>query len=274
MTRQAANVQTEPDIALVGSFEEKQPQLPENQSDPEQHLPPVFGESPSAGNFDRWLANHSEEEQKKFCIEFLLYWVTYGENKYDPELKTAILESTELNDHDVIKKHIFQKDTDALISTLKYTREKFNARELSQILNLMFAVLVEQTVSPTQNIFFRFFADFAGIGADGLSNKYQQSFGVPLPPVPRPDDVRWWAKRKELEEMKPRIAGSERDIMLTRLGLREPLNTEAIHLAFQQIESRFAKENFDQLGEKERNLAQRHLLNYVHAKDFLLEEIS
>lgn len=267
MSRQAVQSQLEPDIALDGSAEASR-----GQTRADNQLPPIYDEP--TGEFGQWLATHNDAEQKKFCIEFLLYWVTYGEGKYDPELKAAILEATELNDHDVIKKHIFLKDIDALISTLRTTREKFNASELSQILNLMFAVLVEHTVSPTQNIFFRFFADFAGIGADGLSKKYQQSFGAPLPPVPRPDDARWWAKRKELEEMKPQVARTERDVMMTRLGLKEPVDSNDVQLAYQHIQNRFAEDNFDLLGDKEQKLVRRHLINYAHARDYLLEDLS
>jgi len=267
LSRASANI-VDPDISL----HDAEPDILVDE--PASENVAVKASSTSDDSFAKWMNEQSSDDQKKYCIEFLLYWVSYGEGKYDPELKEAILESSELNDHDLIKKHIFLKDKQALVDTLRTTRKLFSAAELDQIINMMFAVLVEHAVSPTQNIFFRFFADFAGIGADGLSRKYEKTFGAPLPPIPRPDDVRWWAKRRELEDMKPRMARSEREIMLTRMGLNEPVKREELDLAWTRIADRFDPERFDLLGDKERKLIERHLAGYSHARESLMEEAS
>lgn len=262
MSRHRGATLLDPDIPLDNTAEETLAAARD-----ELTLSPVYEHQGS--EFGQWLSEHNVPDQKKYCIEFMLYWVSYGEGKYDPLVKAELLKTKDLSDHDLIKKRVLLKDSEALISALGKTRTLFDAEEMEQIINLMFAVLVEHSASPTQNVFFRFLADFIGLGADGLARKYQNTFGAPLPPVPRPDDTRWWNKRKDLEELKPNMAQSEREVMLNRLGLEEPAKESDIDTAYANIAKRFAPERFDLLGEKEQQLARRHLANYKHAHESL-----
>lgn len=221
-----------------------------------------------------WLTQFPTDQQKEYIIEYLLYWISYGEGQFDPSMKAELLATEELSNHDQIKRWVLSQDGESFTDALRFCQTTFDSTEIEQILNLIFAVLVKHQATPTQNVFLRFFADINGIGATSLGLRYERAFGKQLPPMPRPDNIKWWHKLTESEShyRNPVHNNSERDQNLDVLGLVDPVADKAVISAFEQISDRFDPELFDQLGEKERALIDRHRKHYISAYQSLTGE--
>ena len=220
-----------------------------------------------------WLSQFPGAQQKEYIIEYLLYWISYGDGHFDPAMKAELLEAEELSNHDQIKRWVLSQHGESFTDALKFCQTTFDSTEIEQILNLIFAVLVKHQATPTQNVFLRFFADINGIGATSLGLRYERAFGTQLPPMPRPDNMKWWNKLTD-GQPQSRSPGhnSDRDQNLEVLGLVDPVADKAIISAFEQISDRFDPELFDQLGEKERALIDRHRNHYKSAYQSLTGE--
>jgi len=235
---------------------------------------PVYSES----DFGKWLHDQPIEDHKRLCTEFMLYWISFGDGQYDPRLKQNLLRAVELNEHDLIKKWVLEENPSTLVDMLQRIWSLFSKEEVEQTISLMFALLVKREITPIQNTFFRFLADFAHIGDDGLQKLYHDAFDEKLPPLPRPDDERWWShqnKRTAEDDFDSNLGNDEEksdyEICLSMLGLSEPTSNQEIERAYAQLAKRCNPERFNLLGEKERSLVQRHLAKYTKAYEYLTE---
>ena len=222
---------------------------------------------PESHTLGSWLSQFPVTRQKEYIIEYLLYWISYGEGNYDPVMKAELLQTRELSEHDQIKRWVLLQDGESFTDALKFCQTTFDSTEIEQILNLVFAVLVKHEATPVQTAFLRFFADINGIGATSLGLRYERAFGRQLPPMPRPDNIRWWNRLAEESRgyQGPDHAYTTRDQNLDILGLMDPVSDKAVISAFEQITDRFDPVLFDQLGDKEKALVARHLDHYTQA---------
>lgn len=231
--------------------------------------------------FSQWIGSKPVPEIKRLCTEFMLYWISYGEGNYNDQLKNQLLHSQDLDEHDQIKKWVFERNPSAFVDLHKQLKEIFSVEEMRQTIMLMMAVLIKREISPVQNTFLRFLADFTNIGGEWLAQEYRTSFGKNLPPLPRPDDERWWqsatASGQSMEESESEGEGEgesedkDRLACLKQLGLQASASGEDIASAYHRIALRCHPDRFDQLGEKERNLALRYFERCSDAHNFLLE---
>jgi len=260
--------------------EQSQPVHGHGQKPPETTLldrtltTPTYSES----DFGKWLREQPIQDHKRLCTEFMLYWVSFGDGQYDPQLKQHLMRAVELNEHDLIKKWVLEENPSSLVDMLQRIWSLFSKEEIEQTISLMLALLVKKEISPIQNTFFRFLADFAHIGSEGLQHLYYEAFEQKLPPLPRPDDERWWShqSRRATEvsvetSAEPAQEKTDFQICLSMLGLSEPTSSQEIELAYARLARRCDPARFHLLGERERGLVQRHLEKYTHAYEYLTE---
>lgn len=220
-------------------------------------------------------AGLSTAERVRHSIELLLYWMSFADDRYDPEMRQRLLGSENLSPHDSIKKIVLLNDHESLADAMKTLKQHSSDAELEQIIKLVLTVLVKAEITPSQNLILRFFADYIEIGSDGLDNIYQTLFDRPLPGAPRPDDTRWWRSQyqnTDAEIQAVRKPESEKEVMLQRLGLQEPATQLEIQQQMLRIRSRCDSAHYSLLGHKEQQLIQRHLNKYLKAFEYLTGE--
>ena len=243
---------------------------------------PVPGRFVPRSRFGRWLLEASPDLRRQHAIEFLVYWMAYGDERYDVGARRALLERDDveaLDPHERIKRHVLERDTAAFADTLLSLQRDTGAVERVQVLDLLMALLVaDRAMTPVQNTLLRFVADAFGIPAETLNERHEFAFDAPLPPLPRPDLPAWW------EGVEPGLpirwnaralaALDEREQHRVRLGL--PLDRKIadrrVVESFRRAARRCRPGRFDALGERERALVERQLARYDEARSALLGE--
>ena len=225
--------------------------------------------------FGPWLSRKPADEQLSHCIEFLIYWVAYGDDRYEPDLKKKLFTAVDLNDHDHIKRWVLKQDVFAFADVVSWLKDNASKAQLEQTINLIMALLVtERSVTPVQNTLLRFFADAFGLGKDHLEQSFEAAFAHPLPPMPRTDKVAWWNKQSDNEIIRwdsRKIAElPTKPQMLARLGFTAPQNEIEVIKSFRRAARRCHPDRFTQLGERERALAERRFSKFEEARDRLL----
>ena len=248
---------------------------------PEMHQPdtPPPEQNWQSG-FGDWLGTQSVEIRSQRCIEFLIYWIAYGDDRYEPALKQRIFTARDLNEHDLIKRWVLKQDTRAFSDVVVWLRKFSNRIQLQQTMDLLMALLiVEHSVTPVQNTLFRFLADAFGLGVDELEERFEHAFGHRLPPIARVDKPAWWEKQNTTQiirwDMRLQTGLTEREHLLARLGLSH-INAEDkfkeadVIQAFRRAARRCHPDRFTTLGSRERMLAARQFAKFEEARDKLL----
>jgi len=258
---EATRFAKKPDVEkaqTVGGFEETAPD--------DNHWQSAFG---------HWLSRKPAEARLGHCIEFLIYWVAYGDDRYEPELKKQLFSAVDLNDHDQIKRWVLKQDVFAFADVVNWLRSNATKLQLEQTVGLIMALLViENSVTPVQNTLLRFFADTFELGDKLLENNFESAFGHALPPVPRVDKLAWWEKQSdnELQRWDSRAIATlpVKQQMLARLGFTQPQNEAEVINAFRRAARRCHPDRFTALSERERALAERRFAKFEEARDRLL----
>ena len=226
-------------------------------------------------NFQVWLYQKPKDTQMRFCIDFLVYWMAYGDERYDPSLKKRIFEAKKLADNDLIKRWVLQNDIHAFAEAVAWMRKNATQAQLEETVSLLMALLItENNVTPVQNTLLRFLADAFNMGEDGIQNLFEAAFGHELPPMPRPDRAPWWDKQEESDiarwDSRKMAELPEQEKLLIRLGLTEEHNESDIIQAFRRAAKRCHPDRFPNLSERERAMAEHRFAKFEEARDKLL----
>ena len=225
--------------------------------------------------FGLWLQDKPESDQLALCIEFLIYWVAYGDERYNPELKKRLFTASNLSHQDQIKRWVLKEDVFAFSDVIGWMRNHATQQQQEQSLSLIMALLIsENSVTPTQNTLLRFLSDAFNMGASELEARFEQAFGHTLPPMPRPDKQAWWQKQSAasiaLWDSRTLATRPELDQMRARLGVSANANDTQITSAFRRASRRCHPDRFTALGDREHTLAEQRFAKFEEARDKLL----
>jgi len=241
--------------------------------------PLVDDEAVPHSTFGRWLSTRDRPLRQQYAIEFLIYWMAYGDERYEPAQAEALLRDggDDGDPHDLIKRHVLEEDTPAFADVVRWVQGHCNELERVQIIDLLMVLLVgEEAMTPVQNTLLHFLADAFGLGAEGLEQRHEEAFGEPMPALARADLDAWWERvepgRPPRWDARSVAALDERDRHRVRLGLPldEALGSSRITEAFRHAARRCQPHRFDALGERERALVERQLAKFEEARDRLL----
>ncbi|MEE9321106.1 MAG: hypothetical protein V3U76_11715 [Granulosicoccus sp.] len=228
--------------------------------------------------FGRWLTCQEPDLQLQYAIEFLIYWMAYGDERYDPATKASLFQNQSLNEHDMIKRWVLQEDVLAFADAVSWMQDNSTNRQRTQTIDLLMALLVtDSALTPTQNVILRFLGDVFGLGEKTMGARYSEAFGEPLPPIARVDKPAWWKR-----QIKARMQGWDAQSVAKRpddeqhrirLGLEVDANLDdsAIAEHFRRAAWRCHPDRFDALGDRERMLAEHQYEKLEMARDQLLE---
>ena len=242
---------------------------------PHQSGQPVAETTHWQSAFGGWLQRLPDTEKTSACIEFLIYWVAYGDDRYEPELKKRLFTATDLSSHDEIKRWVLKQDVFAFSDVIAWMRQNATQAELDQSVSLIWALLVtENNVTPVQTTLIRYLSDAFGTGKENIESRFEKAFGHPLPTMPRTDNLAWWAKQDDtqVQDWNARAIATrpEQEQMIARLGLPAKYNEAQVINAFRRAARRCHPDRFTALGDRERAMAEQRFIKFEEARDKLL----
>ena len=242
---------------------------------PRQHTAPMQIETRWQSGFGKWLDTEATAERQQHCTEFLIYWMAYGDERYQTGLKERIFSEQNPNQHDLIKRWVLKQDVFAFADAINWLKRNTSKAQQEQILDLLMALLIaENTITPNQNIILRMLADAWGIGSAALQERFKHTFAQDLPPFPRADKQSWWTEQsvETIIRWDARHVAKlpEFEQMLFRLGLREEYTESDVVKSFRRAAQRCHPDRFSQLGKWEQSLAERQFEKFEEARDKLL----
>ena len=222
-----------------------------------------------------WISQLPAELRLESCIEFMIYWMAYGDERYPPDLRKRLFTATDLSARDQLKRWALKQDVFAFADVISWLRQNASQKQLEQSVALLMALLVtENNVTPAQNTLLRFLSDAFNVGKERFEQRFENAFGHPLPPVPRPDNLTWWAKQDDeivaLWDARATAGKPEDEQMLARLGLNSNFDETQVISAFRRAARRCHPDRFTALGERERALAEQQFIKFEQARDKLL----
>jgi len=225
--------------------------------------------------FSEWLLQQPESNRMEACIEFLVYWVAYGDDRYQPDLKQRLFTDTQLSSRDQIKRWVLKQDVFAFSDVIGWLKTNATQKQLDQCVALLMALLVtEHSITPVQNTVLRFLSDAFNIGRHQLEQRFDRAFGHPMPPVPRTDKYAWWTKQQPefMQRWEARFMATraENEQMMARLGLNANYDEAQVINAFRRAARRCHPDRFTDLGNRERALAEQQFVKFEQARDKLL----
>jgi len=225
--------------------------------------------------FGGWLERLPEADRTSACIEFLVYWVAYGDDRFEPELKKRLFTATDLSTHDEIKRWVLKQDVFAFSDVIVWMRQYASQHQLDQSISLIWALLVtENNVTPVQNTLIRYLSDAFNIGKENIESRFEKAFGHSLPNMPRPDSLAWWAKQDDVQvqnwNARAIATRPDNEQMIARLGLPTTFNEAQVINAFRRSARRCHPDRFTALGDRERALAEQRFIKFEEARDKLL----
>ena len=264
----ATRIATKPEIAAAAAI---QSELSDSVDDAR------ISKAADRGTFAKWLATVNPDDKLSYAIEFLIYWIAYGDERYDPALKEVLFQLQEPDDRDLIKRWVLKHDVIAFRDTISWLQNNADAIQRRQIIDLLMVVLVnEAALTPVQNTILRFLGDAFGIGNADLDSQYREAFGTAMAPLPRADKPKWWQRQPDTASLRwdaRAVADESPDVQYrVRLGLalNGPIDEEAVVKRFRRAARRCHPDRFDTLTERERELAEMQFEKFEDARDFLL----
>ncbi|MFK7858991.1 MAG: hypothetical protein AB8B64_09225 [Granulosicoccus sp.] len=238
---------------------------------------------PAADNsvFIEWLADFPAIEQQEYAIEFLVYWMAYADNRFDPTLRKQVFQMKNPDIRTLIKRWVFKKDAIAFADAIGYLQAHTSAAQRRQIIDLLMALLVtEKALTPVQNNLLRFLADAFGIYNAGLNELFIRAYGHTMPVIPRPDKTLWWSQLSAEQKLRwdARAVARQPDHIRYRIALGQPLNGElnpkSVERSFKLAMRRCQHERVNDLGEREMILIETQRKKFETAYEALLEPIT
>lgn len=233
---------------------------------------------PSSG-FAGWLDSQPDALRLTLAIEFLLYWMAYGDDRYEPALKQKIFQTPDPSSHDIVKRWVLKQDVHAFADTVGWLQTHTTAVQKEQIVRFLMAMLVNGTTpSPLQNTLLRFLGDVFFLDAPSVEEMFLHEFATELPPVPRVDRVAWWDRQPSgVATLWDARALKDSDPIsqhAAQLGVDGRAGVEHIQAAYRQAMQRCEASRYDQLGEREHRLISSRHARLTQAKDELLEALA
>jgi hypothetical protein len=237
--------------------------------------------SRDSSEFGEWLKTQPGDKRLSFAIEFLIYWIAYADDRYEPSLRAKVFKMKDPDEHTQIKRWVLQNDIYSFSDSVRWVQTHASETQRSQIIDLLIALLViERALTPIQNTLFRFLADAFGIGQVKLGARFRRAFDYSLPQLPRVDKPDWWQSQSEEQKFRwnaRAVAKQPQDIQFrVKLGL--PLTGELqpaeVLACFQRAAARCNPNQFQQLGERELAMVERQLSKFENARDSLLEAVT
>lgn len=224
------------------------------------------------------LANHDKQDQLGLVVEFMIYWMAFTDERYEPELKQKVFAEQEPDDHDLIKRCVLNQDFAAFAVATSWLQKNATAAEREQVLKLLMALLVyEEGITPVQNTMLRFLSNAFGLTHIQLDALFQTAFGHELPAMPRPDKPAWWNKQPadKLKRWDARSVAKQSPAIQARvqlgLALSGDLDPLQISERHERAILRCQADNFDLLTSREQQLAERQQAKYHNALEVLME---
>lgn len=224
------------------------------------------------------LEDHDDDDQLGLVIEFMIYWMAFTDERFQPELKRKIFAETEPDDHDLIKRCVLSNDFGAFTAATTWLQKNAAIEKREQVLKLLMALLVyEEGITPVQNTMLRFLSNAFGFTHQQLDELFQTAFGHALPAMPRPDKPTWWNKQSpdKLKRWDARSVAQQSQSIQARVKLGLPLSGELtpqeISERLERAVSRCQPENFDLLTHREQQLAESQKVKYKDAAEALME---
>jgi len=229
------------------------------------------------GSFSAWLNASDPDDQLSYAIEFLVYWLAYGDERYDPALKEVLFQLQDPDDHDLIKRWVLKKDALAFRDTISWLQNNTNFEQRQQIIDLLMVLLInERALTPVQNTLLRFLSDAFGIGNAALDKRFREAYGTAMAPLPRVDKPKWWQRQDESASFRwdaRSVADESLDLQYrVRLGLdlEGDIDEESVVKGFRRAARRCHPDHFDALTDRERDLAEMQFEKFEDARDYLL----
>ena len=243
---------------------------------------PIEAATAVKGNSDdsmgTWLKNLDAKDQLSFAIEFMIYWMAYTDERYQPDLKNAVLAIETPDEHELIKRRVLNQEVKAFADTTAWLQENTSHEQRVQILNLLMVLLVsENAVTPVQNTMLRFLGNAFGLGHEQLGELFHTAFGETLPPIPRPDKPTWWEQQHtdKLKRWDARSVAHQSQAIQSRVKLGLPLTSaldkDELNEHYERAVARCQPEHFDLLTIREQQLAEQQLSKFDTALDVLTE---
>lgn len=237
--------------------------------------------SSASGEFGRWLNLQPEQKKLSFAIEFLIYWLAYADDRYEPSLRARVFKMQDPDDHTQIKRWVLQKDIYSFSDAVRWIQANAVEQQRLQIIDLLIALLVsEKALTPIQNTLFRFLGDAFGLGQVKLDIRFRRAFDYSLPQLPRVDKPVWWQSQSEEQRFRwnARAVARQPAEIQHRVKLGLPLTGELqpadIAACYQRAAARCHPKHFQKLGERELHMVERQLAKFEAARDSLLESIT
>lgn len=235
-------------------------------------------EAPSSG-FASWLHSQPPSERLSLSIEFLLYWMAFGDERYDPSLKRRIFQTNDPSSHDIIKRWVLKEDVHAFADVIDWVQQNTTSVQRTQIVRLLMALLINgNTPTPVQNTLLRFFNDVFYLENPTSETIFEQDFGVALPAIPRVDRIAWWQRQTpetvSLWDARTINASNHLTRHAAQLGISAHASPARIEDAYKQALTRCNVERFDHLGEREHQLIESRRSRLIQAYDELVEALA
>ena len=257
---------------------------PEPEPEPEPEFTSEFGFEPmpepssDRGHLITWLDQQEPEAQLSLAIEFMIYWMAYGDERYEPEQKQKIFALTDPNEHELIKRWVLKQDVQAFAEVTQWLQSNASYEQHEQILRILMALLIcENALTPSQNTLLRFLGDVFGAGNEQLDVMYQTAYGQAMPALPRVDKPLWWDQQpgNDLKRWDARSLAKQSDETQHRVKLGLPLtgdmDKQQIQVHFHRAAERCNPQTFNALPEREQMLVDKQRAKFEHARDTLLE---
>lgn len=231
--------------------------------------------------FVDWLQNFKAIQQQEYAIEFLIYWMAYADNRFDPELKQRVFQMKNPDIPNLIKRWVFMKDAYAFSDAIAFLQSHTSTLQRRQIIDLLLALLVnERAITPAQNNLLRFLADAFGVGKAVLNEQFSRAYGEPMPAVPRPDKILWWDQITPEQKLRwdARATARQSPAIRCKIMLGQPLQGEldkvSIDKSFHLAMDRCDGKRVNLLGEREASLLATQRDKFEAARNTLTEAIA
>ncbi len=229
--------------------------------------------------FAGWLHTQPSEEQTSLAIEFLIYWLAFGDERYEPKMKVEIFQQADPSNHDIVKRWVFKEDIHAFADVIDWLQSHTTQIQKEQIVRFLMALLVNgRRPTPVQNTVLRFLSDTFYLTDPSLEELFKMDFGVPLPQTPRVDRIAWWDKQDPDSIAHWNVRRINAGDALTRhaaqLGLEADASAEQIETAFHQAINRCNPDHFEHLREREHQLLNGRRTRLKQSRDELMEALA
>jgi len=225
-----------------------------------------------------WLQSQPKEDQQSLAIEFLVYWMAYGDERYEPSLKHRIFQDRDPSVHDIVKRWVLKEDIHAFADVVEWLQRNTTNVQKEQIVRMLMALLINgNSPTPVQITLLRFLSDVFYLDKPNLDELFEADFGMTLPAIARVDRMAWWQRQAPgsvaLWDARALNASDQITRYAAQLGVDGEARAEHVEAAYERSVARCDSSRFDHLGQREHQLLAGRCARLVEARDELLEAL-